>query len=190
MQQTAMATDTAVNGIDVQALMTMIEAIKADPGTGKVGFKVASDWGGQTRSTAGVSAYTLGGETIERRFTIESDEPFELLGTNAAPNPQELLMAALNACVTVGYVAGCAVNGITIEKLTIETEGELDLRGFLGIDEAVKPGYDAIRMTVTIKGDGTPEQFREVHETVMKTSPNFFNVTRPVPIDADFVVDA
>lgn len=190
MHQTATTMDTAVNGLDVEALMEMIEAIKADPAKATVGFKVASEWAGQTRSTARVSGYTLGGETIEREFTIESDEPAELLGTDAAPNPQELLMAALNACVTVGYVAGCAVNGITVRSLAIETEGELDLRGFLGIDEDVEPGYDRIRMTVKIKGDGTPEQFREVHETVMKTSPNFFNISRPVPIDADFVVDA
>lgn len=190
MQQTAMTMETPVNGIDVDALMTVIEAIKADPKTGKVGFKVASDWGGQTRSTATVSEYSLGGETIRRRFTIDADEPVELLGTDTAPNPQELLMAALNACMTVGYVAGCAVNGITIETLRIETQGELDLRGFLGVEETVRPGYDAIRMTVTIKGDGTPEQFRQVHETVMKTSPNAFNIANPIAIEADFVVDA
>ena len=38
----------------------------------------------------------------------------ELLGQNSAPNPQELLMTALNACITVGYVAGAAVKGVTL----------------------------------------------------------------------------
>jgi hypothetical protein len=63
------------------------------------------------------------------------------------------------------------------------------LRGFLGIDPAVPPGYEAIRYTVRIKGNGTAEQFREIHETVMKTSPNYFNVSRPIRIDASLEVE-
>ncbi len=71
-------------------------------------------------------------------------------------------MAALNACVMVGYVAGAAVNGITLDRLEVETQGRLDLRGFLGLDEKVKPGYDAIHYTVRIKGNGTSKQYREI----------------------------
>ena len=31
-----------------------------------------------------------------------------------------------------------------------------------------------------IAGNGTPEQFAEIHSTVMKTSPNYFNMARPI----------
>jgi uncharacterized OsmC-like protein len=175
---------TTVNGIDVDALMGVVQAVQNDPAKGKVGFHVASAWKGQTRSETTVASYTLGGERITRRHTMAIDEPLELLGTDTAPNPQEMLMAALNACVMVGYVAGAALRGITLERLELETSGELDLRGFLGIDERVKPGYDSVRYTVRIKGNGTPEQFQEIHETVMKTSPNYFNISQPVTIDA------
>lgn len=98
-------------------------------------------------------------------------------------------MAALNACMLVGYVAGAAARGITLDSVEIETEGQLDLSGVLGIDASVKPGYDALRYTVRIKGDGTPEQFRDIHETVRKTSPNYFNVASPVRLDARLVVE-
>ena len=50
-----------------------------------------------------------------------ADEPEEILGSNEAPNPQELLMAALNARMTVGYVAGAAKRGISLTRLEIET---------------------------------------------------------------------
>ena len=60
--------------------------------------------------------------------------------------------------------------------------------GFLGIDPLVAPGYESLRCTVRLSGDGTPEQFREIHETVMRTSPNRFNLARPVPIEAELVV--
>jgi uncharacterized OsmC-like protein len=180
----------AVNGLDVDALHQVIEEVKNDPAKGIVEFRVKTGWKGQTRSETTVDSYTLGGNEIRRRFTIKADEPFELLGENTSPNPQELLMAALNACITVGYVAGAAVNGITLSKLEIETVGQLDLRGFLGIDPAVKPGYESIQYVVRIAGNGTPEQFREIHENVIKTSPNYFNVSRPVRLEAALKVES
>jgi uncharacterized OsmC-like protein len=178
-----------VNGLDVDALAEVVRQIEADPAKGQVEFRVRTDWKGQTRSRTAVESYTIGGREVHRAFTIDADEPFELLGRNTAPNPQELLMSALNACITVGYVAGAAMRGIALEKVEVETSGRLDLRGFLGIDPAVKPGYDTIRYTVRLKGAGTPAQFQEIHEIVAKTSPNYFNISRPVAIDARLVVE-
>jgi hypothetical protein len=91
--------------------------------------------------------------------------------------------------MVVGYVAGAAMNNIKLQNLTIETEGELDLRGFLGLDPKVKPGYDQIHNTVHIKGNGTPEQFQKIHETVMATSPNRFNLANPIRLTADLLVE-
>lgn len=179
-----------VNGLDVEALADVMREIERDPAKGQVEFRVRTEWKGQTRSRTAVESYTLGGQEVHRAFTIDADEPFELLGGNTAPNPQELLMSALNACITVGYVAGAAVRGIALEKVEVETSGSLDLRGFLGIDPAVKPGYDSIHYVVRIRGAGTPVQFQEIHETVAKTSPNYFNISRPVAIDARLVVEA
>jgi len=193
MNATAMKTPampaTIVNGIDVDALKGVVDEISKDPAKGMVEFRVTSAWKGKTRSGAVVESYSLAGQRIDRRFSMMVDEPLELLGENTAPNPQEYLMTALNACVTVGYVAGAAIRGIRLDSVQVTTEGALDLRGFLGIDPAVKPGYDRIRYTVRIKGDGTPEQFREIHETVLKTSPNYFNVSQPIAIDADLIVE-
>jgi uncharacterized OsmC-like protein len=169
-----------VNDIDLEALGQVVEAINADPSKAIAGFKVSTEWKGQTRSESTVKSYTLGGEEIARSFTIVADEPEELLGTNQAPNPQELLMSALNACMTVGYVAQASVRGITLDSCTIETEGELDLRGFLGLDDNVPAGYRCIDYTVTLKGNGSREQYEDIHRAVMATSPNYFNMARPI----------
>lgn len=187
--QTSGTAARQVNGLDVEALAGVIREIERDPSKGRVEFRVRSEWKGQTRSRSSVESYTIGGQEVHRNFAIDADEPFELLGRNTAPNPQELLMTALNACITVGYVAGASMKGIALQKVEIETSGALDLRGFLGIDPAVPPGYDTIRYVVRIKGAGTPEQFQEIHETVARTSPNYFNITRPIAIDAQLVVE-
>jgi uncharacterized OsmC-like protein len=173
-------TRNVVNGLDLDALGEVVAAVQADPSQALTRFTVSTRWAGQTRTTTTVKGYELGGQPIAREFTIAADEPLELLGTNTAPNPQELLMAAANACMTVGYVAGASLNGITLDRLEIETTGSLDLRGFLGLDDTIPPGYEAIDYVVTIAGNGTPEQFEEIHRTVMATSPNYFNLARPI----------
>ena len=89
-------------------------------------------------------------------------------------------MTALNACMAVGYVAQASVHGIELHTLEIETAGQLDLRGFLGLDETVPPGYRQLDYTVRIGGNGTAEQFHAIHRAVMKTSPNFFNLNQPI----------
>ena len=135
-----------VNGIDVDALKQVVSDVSQDPAKGMVRFQVTSAWQGQTRSRATVESFHLGGQEIKRHFEIDVDEPVELLGENTAPNPQEMLMTALNACIMVGYVAGAAMKGIRLDKVEIETSGQLDLRGFLGIDASVPPGYETIQL--------------------------------------------
>jgi uncharacterized OsmC-like protein len=171
---------TRVNGLDLTALGEVVDAIEKDSTKAKVSFDVTTRWTGQTRSETTVEGFTLAGERIRRSHKIVADEPCELLGSDGAPNPQELLMAALNACMTVGYVAGAAIKGITLDTLEIRTSGNLDLRGFLGLDDKVPPGYESIQYEVLIKGNGTPEQFDDIHQAVMKTSPNYFNFNRPI----------
>ena len=178
-----------VNGINVDDLVTLVSEVEQDAAKGKTDWRVATTWQDQMHSRAEVTGFAIGGKEVQRRFTLDIDEPCELGGSNAFPNPQEYLIAALNACMTVGYVAQCAIRGITLEALQIETEGEIDLRGFLGIDPNVAPGYENLRYTVRIKGDGTEVQFAEIHEAVMATSPNFYNVANAVTLNPTLMVE-
>jgi uncharacterized OsmC-like protein len=187
--QTKTAEPNVVNGINVDDLFALIDRVKREPAKGKTSWHVSTSWQGQARSRANIENYEIGGAKVPRRFSIDIDEPHELGGSNNFANPQEHLIAALNACMTVGYVAQCAVRGITLESLTIETDGEIDLRGFLGIDPAIPQGYESLSYTVRIKGNGTKEQFAEVHTAVMATSPNFYNLSRPVGLNPVLVIE-
>jgi len=177
-----------VNGIDLEGLGQLVEQIKNDDSKGFVRFKVATNWKGQTRSEARVKSFVMDGVDVPRQFSIVADEPLQLLGQNTAPNPQELLMAAFNACIMVGYVETAAVMNVKLDNVEIETEGELNLRGFLGIDANVKPGYETIRCRVRLTGNGTSEQYQAIHENVLKTSPNYFNVTQPISVETTLVL--
>jgi uncharacterized OsmC-like protein len=131
----------------------------------------------------------IGGASVPRHFSIDIDEPFELGGSNAYANPQEYLLAALNACMIVGYTALCALQGITLQKLEITTEGDIDLRGFFGLDPAIAAGFRELNTRVVIAGDGTKEQFRKIHELVLATSPNFYNVSRAVAVAPTLIIE-
>jgi len=122
----------------------------------------------------------LHGETYARDFESVADEPTELLGQKSAPKPQERLMAALNACMSGGYAANAAMMGIKIHSLEIETDGTLDLRGFLGIDESVNPGYDQVRVVIRLKTEAPRERVEELHKNVIKTSVNYANFSKAI----------
>ena len=179
---------TIVNDIDLGRLTELVEEAAVNP---SLGFEVTTRWDGQFRSLTQVGPITFGnGDVVSRDYVIKADEPEEILGSNEAPNPQELLMAALNACMTVGYVAGAAKRGITLSKLEIETKGTLDLRGFFALADTVPPGYPALNYVVRIAGDGTAEQFAEIHAEVQATSPNYDNLARAIRMDATLEVEA
>jgi uncharacterized OsmC-like protein len=183
------STNEKTNGIDVGALRASIDQISQDPAAGQTRWKVRSEWQGGTRADHHVDGIEVGGQAVDRKFTLKSDEPFELCGNNEYANPQEYLLAGLNACMMVGYAAVAALMGIELEKLEVELDGDIDLRGFLAIDEKVAPGYEGLRQTVRIEADATPEQLDELHRAVQKTSPNFFNITNAIPVNSRLIVE-
>ena len=183
-------TTKKLNGIDTEALGQLVADIKADASKAQTRFAVTTRWlGDGPASETRVDGWEIGGERKPKDFAIRIDEPAELLGRNTSANPQEYLMAAMNSCILATYVAVCAVEGIALESLEIETEGEIDLRGFLAIDKGVKPGYDSLRYDVRIKGDATPEQFQRVHKAVCATSPNYFNLANAVRLEPRLVTE-
>ena len=177
-----------VNGVDTELLRSAVADITADPSKAATNWRVSTRWVGGTRSDTQVTGYSIGGQDVPKDFTLKVDEPLELGGTNRHANPQEYLLAAMNACMVVGYVAGCALEGIEIEDLRIEAEGDIDLRGFLGLDAAIKPGYDEIRYTVHLRAKATPDQLERVHDAVCRTSPNRFNVANPIRLQTRLVL--
>ena len=186
---TSLSSSSVINGIDTDAVHTLIESVEVNPPQGMTHWKVANTWQGGMHSRARVDSFAIGGNSVLRSFSIDIDEPLELGGGNAYANPQEYLLAGLNACMMVGYSALCALQGITLQKLEITTEGDIDLRGFFGLDPSIAPGYRELRTRVVIKGDGSEAQLRKIHELVLATSPNFYNVSRAVPVAPTLIIE-
>ena len=182
-------TKERLNGIDTEALKQVMAQISKDPSLGMLKFQVTTTWKGTTKSETVVQGYELSGQKMKRVHTFVIDEPKELLGQDTAANPQEYLMGAMNACIVNTYVIAAAMKGIRLEKVEMETEGELDLRGFLGLDKSVIPGYKELKYKVRLKGNGTREQYEEVHKTVIATSPNYYNMSHAIKLNTELIFE-
>jgi uncharacterized OsmC-like protein len=106
-----------------------------------------------------------------------------LLGKDEGANPVEFLLHALAACVTTSMVYHAAGQGITIESVESTLEGDIDLRGFLGIDRSVRNGYQGIRMKMRIKTDATEKQWERLVRLGPSFSPVFDSVTKGVQVE-------
>lgn len=183
------ATATKINGIDTQALQSVMDDVKADHTKGIVSFTALTKWKGSGPATrTHVTGWSLGGQKLPRNFTIDVDEPCELLGENKAPNPQEFLLTAMNSCLAATFVAACAMQGIKLDSFEIESTGDLDLRGFLGLDRKIKPGYEDLHYTIRVKGNATREQFEQIHQWMKSTSPNYSNMATAIRLNSRMIV--
>lgn len=176
---------TLVNGVNLEQLVDTVNIIKENPEIAQFKFRSVTDWvNGGNSKTKIQDFYGAGQEDTSRRepFVLEGDEPPVLLGTNKAPNAVEAVLAALASCLSVGFAYNAAAQGITLESLEIKIEGDLDLHGFLGLSEDVRPGYQGIRLTCNVKSDASPEKIAELSAYVQKTSPVLDIITNPVPV--------
>ena len=117
-----------------------------------------------------------------RQHHLTVDEPPALGGSDAGPNPVELVLAALGACQEITYRAYATALGIPLDAVAVNLEGDLDLRGFLGLNDAVRPGYGAIRGTVQLRSSASPEQLAQLKAAVDAHCPVLDMLSRPVPI--------
>ncbi|MGZ6636920.1 MAG: OsmC family protein [Solirubrobacteraceae bacterium] len=130
--------------------------------------------------------YGAGREDTSRTepFVVDAGEPPVLLGENEAPNAPEYVLHALAACLTGTIVYHAAARGIALEGLECTIEGDVDLHGFLGLDENVRPGYEGIRVAFKASGDFDDEQLAEL-ASLTGYSPVRDIVSNPVPIAID-----
>lgn len=177
-----------INGVDCGALRRVIHEVADDARKGRLRLEVATTWEGGLRSDSQVKAFEVAEARLPRPFIIRMDQTPLLFGDNTGPHPEEMLLAALNASIVCSYVAGCSLAGIVLQSLTVETQGELDLRGSFGLDAAIRPGFSELRYRVHIHGAGTPQQFRQIHEAVLATSPNRWNVANAIPLKAELIL--
>ena len=116
------------------------------------------------------------------RHTFVVDEPPAVGGIGEAPSPVENALAGLLSCQVVTCRFWAAQLDIPLDDIAVDVEGDLDLRGFFGFDDAVRPGFGGVRVTVTLSGPAEPERYQEPAAAVDAHCPvlDLFRNTTPV----------
>lgn len=178
------------NGLDLAQMAQTVEAIRSKPMLAQFQFRARNRWidGGENRSTIR-DFYGAGAEDTSRTASFEftNGEPPVLLGSNEGANPVEFLLHALAGCVTTTTVLHAAARGITIRSLSTELEGDLDLLGFLGLDESVPAGCREVRIRMKIDADCSEEDLDALLQFAHGHSPVCTTVCRPVPVKLERV---
>jgi uncharacterized OsmC-like protein len=178
------------NGVDTEQMYGTLDAIKAQPELGVFQFRATNQWidGAHNRTTI-QSFYGAGQEDSTRQaaFTIDAGEPAILLGSDTGANPAEALLHALAACLTTSLVYVAAARKVRLTEVSSTLEGDMDVRGALGLSDEVRNGFSRIRVSFKVKGDAPPEKLREVVQRAQARSAVFDMVTNGVPVEVGVV---
>lgn len=160
--------------LDMETFDQTKEAIRDDPTAGQGTFTTVTEWvdGALARTTA-------------RSFTIETDEPTPLGGTDKAIDPMELLLAAVGTCLQIGWVTHANRRGVDFRSLRIETKGDYDLQGYMALDPSIPPGYLNISYNVEVDTDADPAVLEEIRIAAENGSPVTQNVLKGTPIHSE-----
>lgn len=164
-----------LNGLDTKVIADAVEAIKAAPNMGGRAVKARTVWKG---------GYLV--ETTINDFKVVVDEPCALGGTNTAATPTAYLLGAFGACYGIIFVFLATMKGIEIEELELELEGNIDIPGFLAIEDNLKtdkvPGFTGIKSKVIVKSKASKAELDELSERAAAFSPVGQSLVRPVVV--------
>lgn len=173
-----------LNGVDTPTLFATIDAVAGAPELAKFQFRASNQWLAGTHSRSRIE--TFSGAGGEQKHTgdvqFDADHPKVLVGTDTAPTPVEFLLHALAGCLTAGIANIAAARGVKLTEVRSTVEGNIDLRGILGLSKDVRNGYQDITIRFSIKGDAPAGKLREIVEQSRARSAVFDVLTNGVPV--------
>jgi uncharacterized OsmC-like protein len=185
-------TEAVRNGVDTSVLFATLNAVKQQPELARFQFRARNVWlgGAHNRSTIKEFYGACQEDTSrQREFVLDAGEPAVLVGTDTGPNPAEALLHALAACLTTSLVYAAAARKVRLTRVESTLEGDMDLRGALGLSDDYRNGFERVRVTFTVEGDATPEKLRELVERAQQRSAVFDIVSHGVPVTVTAIVE-
>ena len=185
----ARPTPAPLNGVNTPVLFATIDAVRGTPELGAFQFRARNRWVEGTCSETAIEGFAgAGGEhQHQATFRYQADHPAVLVGADRGPTPVEFLLHALASCICSGIGNIAAARGVRLTSVESTIEGDIDLRGILGLSDKVRNGFENIRITFEIEGDAPPEKLRQLVEQSRARSAVFDILTNGVPVAVDAV---
>ncbi len=177
-------TNAVSNGVNTDALIGARGAFAKTPEAASFTFRSTCDWVNGSESRNSINGYFGAGEEHARNetFTITSDHPEVFAAPDTAPTPLEIALSALASCLTGGIAAIAQHRGIQLHKVQAIVEGNVDVRGILGMDPDIRNGFSAVRVSFEIDADASDEDIRALVAQSQKRSAVFDLMTNPTNV--------
>ena len=178
-----------LNGVDTATLFATIDAVRQQPVAAQFQFRAESEWvAGAHSRTRFPGFYGAGQEHVHSSDTvIDADHPVVLVGTDQGPTPAELLLNALAACLMAGLGNIASARGVELHGVRCKVEGDIDLRGILGIDDGVRNGFQDIRVVFEVDGDAEAEKLASIVDQSRARSAVFDVITHGTQVSVEVV---
>ena len=160
------------------AIAEVQNKLRLSPDSALVSVQTASRLGAGFRSEVSI-----------RQHALVIDEPAALGGTDSGPNPIEMLLAALGACQEITYRAYATALGIPLDTVSVRLTGKVDLRGFFGVNDAVRAGFQNIRGEVHIASSASAADLARLKAAVDSHCPVLDMLSTPVPVTLELITD-
>ncbi|MGG5819961.1 OsmC family protein [Falsiroseomonas sp. HW251] len=172
------------HGVDTPTLFATLDVVRGQPELAKFQFRADSRWLSGTHMQSTMAGfYGVGGEQQHKRPTVaHGDHPAMLCGTDEGPTPVEWVLHALAACLTAGIANIAAARGVTLTKADAKVVGDIDLQGVLGLNEKVRNGFQAIRVSFEVAGDAPAAKLEEIVRQSVARSAVFDMLTNGVAV--------
>lgn len=179
--------ESRFNGVDVETLFATIGAVSEQPELAKFQFRTVNEWVSGTHSEGRFPGFHGAGQEHTHRTdtVIHADHPAVLVGDDNGPTPAELLLNALASCLMAGVGNIAAARGIELRGVQCRVEGDIDLRGILGIDAGVRNGFEDIRVVFSVDGDADAEQLAALVAQSQRRSAAFDVLTRGTSVTVE-----
>jgi pyruvate dehydrogenase E2 component (dihydrolipoamide acetyltransferase) len=118
-----------------------------------------------------------------RKHKLQIDEPTDFGGSDTAANPAEALLAALAASIEVTCRAWSEYLAIPCGQISTIVCGDLDVRGFMDTDPAIKSGFNSIKVELRVSGEVTAAHLQELQRLVTRCCPILDTVHRGSDVD-------
>src|SRR4051812_150396 len=179
-----MATTNVNNGVNVDALLAAREALRGAPQAAKFKWRASCKWKNGTHTNSKVEGFHgLGAEQKHKtESSFEADHPEIFASQDLGITPIEYVLVGLASCLTAGVAAVAQNRGVQLRSVESKLEGQMDIRGILGIDGDVRNGYDDIKVTFKIDADAPKQEIEAIVAQSQKRSAVYDVITNPVNV--------
>jgi len=168
----------STNNVNVERLVSTVEAVKADPDKGRKTIAIEGEWNVGEGSQFSATLNYEGGS-----MTLEADQPTFLGGGGTQPGPMLYCIFGSASCYAATFATVAATEGITITSLRIRAESAVDFSRSLGLSD--RPISEGMKFTLSVESDAPEEKLVEIEELAKERCPAVYCLTNPIPLETE-----